>query len=325
MTYCRENIQIDSWDLFLFVLKRWKIILLAAVIGLIIGLVYGSYREAVEVEKAKEEADISVLADRLTRKEKTEVDLIYKSFLQCEELNDILEEQSTADYIDSKIELIKTSQQLIMVNSYFSAAQKAYYSALFEQYNADEEVVIDQSGNSPASDIKTTQAFGNKSTLIKNGLIWMIGAILLVVCACWAKYALSTTIRTVEEVHALFGLPLIGVTGADADDALPLIQSNIVAYARNNECRRIYMTSSYDEESTLEKCRKISSLFNGKEILVSAGKSILTDSEAVEEITNSDGIILCEKIGKSHYESIFREIELCNNYGVTIIGAVVIK
>ena len=69
----------------------------------------------------------------------------------------------------------------------------------------------------------------------------------------------------------------------------------------------------------------MSSMFEGKDLSVVAKGSMLTDPSVIDEIVSSDGVILFEKIGKSLYEDIAREIELCNNYGVPILGTVVIR
>ena len=52
---------------------------------------------------------------------------------------------------------------------------------------------------------------------------------------------------------------------------------------------------------------------------------ILDDSKVLEEIVNSDGVMLFEKIGKSKYEDIAKEIERCKNFGVKILGAIVVE
>ena len=52
---------------------------------------------------------------------------------------------------------------------------------------------------------------------------------------------------------------------------------------------------------------------------------MLTNPDVIDEIVTSDGVVLFERIGKSLYDDIAREIELCNNYGVLVIGAVIIK
>ena len=58
---------------------------------------------------------------------------------------------------------------------------------------------------------------------------------------------------------------------------------------------------------------------------VDAANNILSDTDALDKVTSSGGLILFERIWESTYENIEKEVELAKNLGLNIIGTVVIK
>ena len=60
-----------------------------------------------------------------------------------------------------------------------------------------------------------------------------------------------------------------------------------------------------------------------KNVQIEKGLSLISDSETLDKVIASDGVVLVETIRKSRYEDIEKEIELCKNYNIKILGTVI--
>ena len=305
MTDYMDNIEIDLFDLVRFILKKWKILLMATVIGAILGGVYISlFPTKEDTSVMEDEVDPS---SKLTNKEKSDVDLAYRAYMQCLDLYDQMEEKPDEIAIDLRIELIKATQQILGASSSFSSDQKTYYASLFEDL-ASNKVKLE-----PVASTNKCIAVGT-----------FTGLFLAVLGYC-LKYIFSPTLRTVDDLRGAFQLPIIGIIDCTNDQIPAIIVSSVAACAKNAEAHALCLVTDSDNAHVIEIQNKVINMLEEKEGSVKSKGIVITDSNAIEDIAASNGVILFAKIWKSRYADIARELELCRNSGTPIMGAVVIR
>lgn len=329
MTDYRDNLEIDLKNLAVDILKKWKLLVVGAIIGCLVGVLYIGTTNVVEVVPDEEpallqkvsEQDMAALAKKLTVSEKSDVDRAFKAYKKAIELYDEIDKMAFEEVTESESLVLSTTWNIASMKSSFSADQKAYYTALFAADPELSEAVVGEI----AENAQAENAGVNAKSFIKYAAVGAFAGLFIVAVILALKYILTPVLKTEDDLRVAFRLPIIGSISSSSDTSTALIYSGIAACAQRAEAKKIYLVSSSDDEVITSNRNKMSGMFEGKEISVIAGGSMLTDPSVIDEIVTSDGVILFEKIGKSLYEDIAREIELCNNYGVPVVGTVVIK
>lgn len=315
----RDNLEIDLTDLASKIMKKWVLILLGAIICAVLGIGY-SLITGSKLSPASAAPTNNTLNDqkeelkgKLTAKEARDVELAYKAFVECEKLYD--ETSGT----ENEIELLKATQQVLAIKSNFSSDQQMYYSALFEE---------EDNAVSPAFSKKINEGFSpdNQNKLsVKFIIIAALAGALAVISVIAAKYVLTPVLKTEDDLRNAFKLPIISSFRTGDDATLEYVYNSICACAKKSDVQKICILGSVVDPSTSEYKRKVSDMFSEKDLSANASDFILDDPKVLEEIVNSDGVMLFEKIGKSKYEDIAKEIERCKNFGVKILGAIVVE
>ena len=264
--------------------------------------------------------DVAALALKLTPKEKADADLAYEAYKKVIGLNEQLDAEGTSISLDTRTNIVSLTSQVLTLSTNFTADQKSYYVALFAS-DADKEKFAAYNDMMPA--INSTDSEG--MSFIKTVVLGAAAGLFIAAVILALKYILTPVVKTEDDLRTAFGLPIIGTVNSSSDTSNSLIYSGISACAHKSEAKTVYLVSSSEDEAITANRIKMSSMFEGKDLSVVAKGSMLTDPSVIDEIVSSDGVILFEKIGKSLYEDIAREIELCNNYGVPILGTVVIR
>ena len=315
----RDNLEIDLKDLSSIILKKWVLILLGAIICAALGIGYslitGSKLPSAYAGPTK--ITLNDLKDdlkgKLTAKEARDVELAYKAYVECEKLYD--ETSGT----ENEIELLKATQQVIAIKSTFSSDQQMYYTALFE----GEDNAVSLAFSKKINDGFSPDSQNELS--VKFIIIAALAGALAVISVITAKYVLNPVLKTEDDLRNAFKLPIISSFRTGDEAALEYVYSSIYACAKKSGVQRICILGSAADSRTSEYRHEVSDMFPEKDLYARASDYILDDPEVLEEIVNSDGVILFEKIGKSKYEDIAKEIERCKNFGVKILGAVVVE
>ena len=314
----RDNLEIDIKDLLLYVFKRWKILIIATLTGAIIGGGYSIITVNNQDNVNNQESQrIEELKAKLTLKELSDVDLAYKAHCECEKLYNEIENDPDLS-IENKIELIKATNSLVIMNSSFSADQKAYYSALFNDENeTKEEGTFYDSKISSATDESVTIS-------LKKIVIGAFGGAFLLALILSFVYVFTPVLKTGDEIRDAFKLPIISSIRSE-DNSYAHVYSCLLACIKKEEVGNVCIISASNSEATKKSMTTISDMFINGSASVTTCNSILSDSKVLDTVIESDGVVLFEQIGISRYENIAREIELCDNFGIKIIGVVVIK
>lgn len=103
-----------------------------------------------------------------------------------------------------------------------------------------------------------------------------------------------------------------------------MILSGICLNAKNEKISSIYLIGS-EIESTgeVQIVKRLKQELAKDNIELIIGQNILCDSNALLEMTEIGTVILLEEVRHSKYQDIVRELELCRNQGINILGSVV--
>lgn len=209
-------------------------------------------------------------------------------------------------------QLFELSLEMMKIQKELNTTQKNYFVALSDTFELNPQTI----------NLPKQPPF---KSIIKYMTIGMFMSVLLLAFMIAVKYILTPTLKTEDDIRRAFQIPIIGTIRRGHDNSVSLVYSEISAFAKKTEAKNFYLVSSSDDEVTIASRDKIRSMFDGKELSVLSMESMLIDPIAIDEMVASDGVVLFERIGKSFYEDIAREIELCKNLGVQIIGTVIIK
>ena len=280
---------------------------------------------------------ISVLEDRL---EQVKSDVIANAPHDIVKVNDKYFEDYSNGITDAQkaqsdtLISLKTAMRNIPNN--LTAAQKSYYTELLSQLYPDE---VEE---------KKFSVFA----LVKYVIIGMIAGAFLIAFWYAFLYVLNQTLRTKDDITDLFGERVIGVIKPETSNprkrafsgidcfiekifdkrdgllseqlALEMISSEITVGIEKGDIKKPFITStcaSEDVKNILETIRTKTKC--QKELTV--GKSVLVDSSSLKNLSESDGVIFVEKILDSKLSDIAKELELCKQYGVKVLGTVVVK
>lgn len=235
------------------------------------------------------------------------------------------------------------------LDTYKTDDQKEYYNALLDSVTDDQIVeAADETGaETPTTDLAKTNPKLISGKYIALGLL--IGLILVIVCMA-IGYACRRKLRVKEDVEELYQVPLLGFLDADKkgrlngpvcrginklfyrrdaklsrEERMRMICAGIRLAAEKAGMQSVYLTGSAGDAESEQLMEWLSKQLKDSVAAVSYGKSIVYDPESLEKMTESDGVVLIERVDTSTYTDIERETELCSTYEVSVIGGIVIR
>ncbi len=139
-------------------------------------------------------------------------------------------------------------------------------------------------------------------------------------------YVLSGKIHTADDLRGVFGLSVIGEAKSDTSEFGLLSQRAAIGASKLGSENVYIMGASDDETSSRIRNAICAEMSEGNSLnSVKAGSSAVNDAVSMKELSESDAVVLVEKIDKSRFEDIAREVELCQKFDVKILGAVVVR
>ncbi|MBO4458992.1 MAG: hypothetical protein J5802_14895 [Butyrivibrio sp.] len=316
----KDALEIDIKDLSSKILRKWKLILISAIIFALLAIGYGlatgsqlpsAYSEPkkITLDDLKEE-----LKGKLTSKEARDVELAYNAYIECEKLYDEIDTPETG------VELVKATQQVLEIKKSFTPDQQLYYTALFEGEGGTVSKPFSGKINADFS-----AGSGQNEVSVKLIVLAALAGAALVIIITATKYILSPVLKTEDDLRNAFKLPIISSFHPGDADALEYVYNSMYACAKKADVQKVCILGSAIDANTAEYKQEVSDMFPRKDMSVRTSDYMLDDPDVLDSIVNSDGVILFERIGHSKYEDIAKEIERCNNFGVKILGAVVVE
>lgn len=109
------------------------------------------------------------------------------------------------------------------------------------------------------------------------------------------------------------------------DEVMDMICAGVRISAKKKNMNTLYITGTYYDESINQISNEICDRLKKDFTTVLTGKSVIFNPKSLENLAESDGVILIEKIGKADCTEIKQEVEICEKQNVTIIGTVSVR
>ena len=260
---------------------------------------------------------------------------------------EIVNEVYTNDYDTALLEAKKSQSDILVslkntmrkLGEPLSVDQKAYYDELIRQSHPDEEKEKEFS----------------KRSFLKKFIIGGVGLVFLYLLIICCMYLFKQVLKTAGDISALTGINAIGIIRSSSDKngkkankidelieksykkhngilaedtAYALVASNIVATLKKDGICSLLITGSISSDETDKVRDKVRDMISADDMAASASvsvtNSVLTDAESFRIFTDSDAVVLIEKVMGSQLSDIRKEAELCRKYGVKLLGTVVV-
>lgn len=113
--------------------------------------------------------------------------------------------------------------------------------------------------------------------------------------------------------------------GFSEENRIEMICTDIKLAAKRGQMKTLYLTGAADDKESKELMDMLSEKLEESLSKVSYGKSVVYDSESLENLVEADGVVLVERVDASGYVDIERELEFCKRYEIPVIGCVVVE
>ena len=234
----------------------------------------------------------------------------------------ILSEQQT------QVDALKNLQNVMLtVGNSLTADQKALYTKLINGETADETEVTVVETRPEETEVVETEKTVVRSFDIKYAVLGLFAGAFIVILWICLKYILSQTIKTKEDISELFKVSVLGIMKDGEDGELGMITAGAGLGAQKAGLKKLYTISTICDVTASAIANKVVEAVkqNYSELSVECGNSVLTDPASLAKLAESDGVIMVEKLRTSKYEDIAKELELAKNYGVKVLGCVVVE
>lgn len=181
-----------------------------------------------------------------------------------------------------------------------------------------------------------------------------IGAVIGVVLAgfiVFVLYLFAAALRNAEEVKTLYRIKVLGCIDDTAfnrkklfgfvdrfifrlqnlrkktltfEQEVQMAGANILLNCKALDCKEVYLTGSDLETIPVEIVNEVTRKCEEKGIRIVKGNNISYDAEALERAADMGNVVFIEKKGISLYDELYREVALCREHDINIIGMIVI-
>lgn len=232
------------------------------------------------------------------------------------------------------------------LRSSMTEGQESYFDALIENYEAEDEVIPNSNVMEEVTVVEKPEMQYINIKYIILGLA--VGFILSAAYACF-PYIFGNKLAVLEEISDYYGLSLLGTMedgrrkkeskltqkinlvfdknkyNNTKEEKIQLICTQVLMALRKAKAEKIYLTSTLDTDEINRVEKEIVEKLEKSGIKATIGNMLLYRQEALEGLMAEEYIVIVEKLGSSNLEDIYNEIEVCNNYNVIPIGAVIIE
>lgn len=212
-----------------------------------------------------------------------------------------------------------------------SSAQLAEAEALDSKNVGDKET--------DTANVSVDNVSISKKYLVVGAAAGLILGILVILL----RYLFSNTLKGVRDLQKMHGLSFLGSVSVRKKNLLDrlavkifgrepilnqkveqkLLESQLLSISKNHSITEIALTGN----EKLKNSKPISSLlesFAEKDVHVKWIGNLSEDPEAIEQLEKYHNVVFVEQLRKSHYESVFYNVKLCEEQGINILGYVVI-
>lgn len=199
------------------------------------------------------------------------------------------------------------------------------------------------------SSVEEEESINIYAYVIKQMVFAWIIIVVVIVLLYALRYLFNSSVRVEDSMEHLYGITTLAKVQAkevkkynlidglilkarhanveivDIRKAASMLTSSIRIACKKEEKAKVLFTShgrTQEEKKIVELVKKELSKDG---IEVSLGGSLHKDCKSLEEGFETSMLILMENAGETKYKTIEKELQLCNSYGMTVVGMVIIS
>ncbi len=347
------NKEINLRNMFLTMLLRWRVIIVAMCLSAII-LPVAKY---VSFSKQEHNTDDNYREDQIEQVEQdfVEEERVNKNVEELIELyqeykffNGILKEMVQADVdVNNRDADVETAYYLVFARDVITARINQLEASISKEMAKYAKDIADgKTGIEKPEIILTPISF----VWTKYVIFGMFGGLLVTVLPLAFSYIISDKLYCSYIIPEQAGIRLLGTLEMpdarkqwgnsidkmiiyglhtnkrkmDKTQQLNAIVSATVLFAEQNGIRSICFTSTV-LRTAKDVMEQLASMLLNEKMEVKLIDDIAYDKDALREGTKSDGIIIVEQIGESLLTEIEKEIIVAKEYNVSVVGAIVLE
>jgi len=189
--------------------------------------------------------------------------------------------------------------------------QQLYYDALL----SEKEEIVDE--------VKQETSFFSPTIIVFGAIV----GIFVMLFYLLMKYLLSDTLKVKEDISQTFHSHVFGELVSDKfDENIWTVLCDNVKYACNkNEVKNLLIAGTCSDVEVVELKERLRSVLEKQFENIEMAIIDKDCMDVLNTVKACDAVVCVEKIQKSKYTDIQREIELCEYYDSTLLGFVLVK
>ncbi len=182
-----------------------------------------------------------------------------------------------------------------------------------------------------------------------NIVIGVVIGIVLVAGCVTVGYAMTSKLRCFSDMVDGFSVSVIGIIKLErkkkwfgfmdraidswfregkkipAETNIKIISTDIALAMKKKEIRTICFTGNANREAVWPIVQTLRTADKEKNLKINFEELAIYSPKALETMLNAEGVLLFERIGKSKFADISKELEYCKRYDIPVLGCVVIE
>lgn len=229
---------------------------------------------------------------------------------------------------------------------YFTEEQKAYYRALVRNLKENEENATEAESTVKEALVKPQIPLIHKKYIA----LGLVAGLFLSACLYAVLYIFGKRLHTIRDLQNFYGVPVLGIItnplndkkkkGIDGiiykvfkdgkielteEEQIQMICGGLEIVLKKNGIKRLHLTGAATTGGSKTLKQELIQRLSGKDVEITSGNSILFDHASLMELSDAEGTILIEEIDVSLFDDIQKELDLCKEYKVPVLGAVVME
>lgn len=322
-------------DVLWNIIYKWRILCICAIIGLAGMLGIKTYKNYKQIKK--DDAKVEKYEKALSQYEE---DLVqYKKDL-------ITYEKDLDTYYKDKEEYVKAKEKYDEEYNVLIEKNEIYEAYKLKQTKPVKPTKPEKPEKPEKPKKVTTQNISMVYGYPKYAAVGVVGGIVVSSVCIACIYVVSNTIKKKEEFEETYGLRTFGdlfintkktnIIDSKIDNMryknylttkeyFDLVLTNLKITCQKNNYKELFLTSTIefngDENPLINKLIKG---LNDNNIHTIYGKDITLNAESMNIMSKINNVVIIEQVNKTKYSSLEKELILCKNLGVNLMGVVTI-
>ena len=331
----QKGLEINFYALVRHIMKRWAVLIAFGILFGVAADCYGYYRSINAAERERNAltdyafslgttvenlpehmtAELADLRGALTEEEASFVEATAKLYMYRIWASDKINEELTVGEPDGgDLEIVQTlyyaNEGVQSATEIMTSEEKSYYNVLVKELSETDMSVA-------GKDISSSGVLQPKWILVGVVLGLFMGT-----CVITLAYLLSGKLRTAEDLETSYGVPLLMTGKKPQEKELESAAKGIRRLMREKKLSKLAV-SAVESEDVKNVSERISEFLKAEDILV---RDVASGTcTFAGDISDMDTVLFVEQIGKTKYSDLDYHISTCRNYGIPVVGCIVVE